>query len=161
MPKFPASVGSRTRRTHDRQQYITTWHSSNLYSLKYSLVMGLVPGPAAKSSLHGLYMCASHDESDKAERSAARSSSGYRVYSSLGGKDYFWSVIHELAFGKFLTYSMGKMMAGNGPIAAKEGNYHVVRVWFHCLRMPEMLDCAQNGLTVSADFFHPDYEITH
>ena len=128
---------------------------SNLYAFCFSLHLGLQAGPATKSDLEGVYMY----ETDNLKK--ALSSSGYRVYSSFGHKAYFWSVVYECAFGKFLTHTLGKMSAGNGQMAAKDGSFHVVALWFHCLHVSEMHDCVNSYLTVNADFFDPDYEIRH
>ncbi len=130
-------------------------HSSNLYSLRSSLEHGLVAGPDAKAGLHGVYMYETDD------LGKARSSSGYRVYSSFGHKAHFWSVVYECAYGKYHSWTVGKMSAGNGQQAAKEGTFHVVAVWFHCLHLSEMHDAARAGLTVNADFFDPLYEMMH
>ena len=67
----------------------------------------------------------------------------------------------QCAFGKFLTNTLGKMSAGNGQMAAKDGSFHIVALWFHCLHVSEMHDCGKSGLTVNADFFDPRYQIRH
>ena len=128
---------------------------AQLESLRASFFFGawLVAGPATKAGLHGVYMYETDD------LGKARSSSGYRVYSSFDHKAYFWSVVYECAYGKFHASTVGKMSAGNGQQAAKEGTFHVVAVWFHCLHVSEMHDAARNGLTVKADFFDNRYEI--
>ena len=50
------------------------------------------------------------------------------------------------------------MSAGSGQQAAKEGTFHVVAVWLHCLHVTEMWDCVEKGLVVNADFFDARYE---
>ena len=68
-------------------------------------------------------------------------------------------MVYECAYGKFHASTVGRMSAGNGQQAAKEGTFHVVAVWFHCLHNSEMHDAARNGLTVKADFFNNSYEM--
>ena len=153
MPPFSGAVKKATWRTwRERgapqwEEYGQAMHSSNLHALRPSLEHGLVAGPATKAGLHGVYMYETDD------LGKARSSSGYRVYSSFDHKAYFWSVVYECAYyGKFHASRVGKMSAGNGQQAAKEGTFHVVAVWFHCLHVSEMHDAARAGLTANADF---------
>ena len=161
IPPFPKQMKKTSWRTWQAvgsrwwEKYVQAMHSSNLYAFCSSLRLGLQAGPAKKSELKGVYMY----ETDNLKK--ALSSSGYRVYSSFGYKAYFWSVVYECAFGKFLTTRLGKMSAGNGQMAAKDGSFHVVALWFHCLHVSEMHDCVNSHLTVNADFFDPDYEIRH
>ena len=161
MPPCSGAVKKATWRTwRERgapqwEEYGQAMHSSNLYALSSSLEHGLVAGPATKAGLHGVYMYETDD------LGKARSSSGYRVYSSFDHKAYFWSVVYECAYGKFHASTVGRMSAGNGQQAAKEGTFHVVAVWFHCLHVSEMHDAARNGLTVKADFFDQLYEMRH
>ena len=82
------------------------------------------------------------------------------LHSTIFVSAYFWSVVYECAYyGKFHASRVGKMSAGNGQQAAKEGTFHVVAVWFHCLHVSEMHDAARKGLTVKADFFDNSYEM--
>ena len=86
---------------------------------------------------------------------------GYRVYSSFFADGYWWGLVYECAFGKYLSMQVGAMSAGNGQMAAKDNTFHVMAAWLHCLHYTEFKDCTKAGLTVNADFFHPEYEITH
>ena len=155
MPPFPDCVDVATWRTRDGDIYTRCMHSSNYYSFESSMKAGLQPGPATKSSLQGIYMYPTTTSS------LARSSSGYRVYSCFSHDGYFWSLVYECAFGKFLSHAVGKMAAGNGQLAAKLGTFHVVAIWMHCLHTSEMPDCGRAGLTVNAEFFDHLYEIAH
>ena len=154
MPGFPQDFKESKWSTRDGK-YIQTMHSSNFYSFKSSMHLGLQPGPATKSNLHGVYMFPTDS------CSTARSSSGYRVYSCFFRDGYFWSVTFECAFGKFMSQWMGRMVAGNDQLAAKLGTFHVVKAWVHCLHYTEIEDCRRAHLTVNADIFDPDYEVTH
>ena len=118
---------------------------------------GLQPGKATKRNLEGVYMYPTTTSQH------ARSSSGYRVYSCFLRDGYFWSLVYECAFGKFLSQDkeFGKMAAGNGQIAAKLNTFHVVAIWVHCLHTIEMPDCGRTGLAVNAEFFDKEYEIVH
>ena len=93
--------------------------------------------------------------------SLAWSSSGYRVYSCFFEDGYFWSVVYECEFAKWMSQTVGKMAAGSGQLAAKPGTFKVVAVWVHCVHIAEMEDCARSWLTCNCDFFDPRYEIVH
>ena len=116
---------------------------------------GLRPGPDTKSSLDGVYMYPTYDGRH------ARSSSGYRVYSTFFNDGLFWSVVYECRFGKFMSRTLGRMSAGNGQIAAKPGSYHIVAAWFHVVHISEMPDCEKARLTINADVWNPAYEIVN
>ena len=95
------------------------------------------------------------------DESYARSSSGYRVYSTFFKDGLFWSVVYECRFGKFLSTTLGKMSAGNGQIEARTGSCHMVAAWFHMVHISEMPDCEKARLTINADILNSAYEIVN
>ena len=104
----------------------------------------------------GMGYVKTYSGASEAMESAIKFSRQYHKQSGSPGKYKFLS-----RYQSYHGATMGAMSAGNGQMAAKDGSFHVVAVWFHCLHVSEMLDCARNWLTVHADFFLPDYEIEH
>jgi hypothetical protein len=138
-----------------KEQFEQVIHSSNLYSLNDTMQHGLQHGVATKANLKGVYCY------DGTNPKYMQSSTGYRVYSSFDQSTYVWAVFYELAFNKAMTHKLGKMMAGCGQIAAKKGSFHMIGMYIHAIHLAEIEKYVQQGLQISADVFHPEYEISH
>ena len=144
-----SGVNTSSWRTYDGKEYAATWRSSNFYSFNSVTQRGLRPGRATKSSLEGVYMYPTDDES------YAHSLSGYRAHSTFFKDGLLWSAVCECRFDKFLSTTLGKMSAGNGQIAAMIASCHMVAAWFHMVHISEMPDCEKARLTINADIWNP------
>ena len=97
-----SGVHTSSWQTYNGREYIKTLHSSKSYSFNSVMQRGLRPGRATKSSLEGVYMYPTDDGT------YARSSSGYRVYSTFFKDGLFWSVVYECRFGQLFITTLGK-----------------------------------------------------
>ena len=160
MPALPRGFDSNTWVLNKIpwQRYEKHMHSSTVYN--FNSVMhdddGLKPGKyATKSGYHGVFLYATKSHA------LAKKSSWYCVYSNVLDDGWFWTVRYEVAFGKFLSASLGKMSVGANQQAAREGSYHLMKIWLHALHQSELDLYGKDPRCLGASFdsFLPRYEV--
>ena len=128
-------------------------HASSMYSVHRTILKGLQPGPLpGKGGMHGVYCYR------RCGMSAALKSSGYAVYSWIGGS-FLASPRYEVAAEIYRAgeTAVGKIAAGDGQLCLKPGMYFVRGVWFHLLTKK---DVARGPPTwVSWDDWIPEHEL--
>jgi len=134
-----------------REQYEKAFHCSSLYSFAKIMFTGLRAGRATKQNLEGVYAFPA-----AGGRKVAINSSGYSVYSMIGGDGTYWTVKWELAVARFMGGwdGIGKITAG-AEWVCKPGQFHVMAVWFHCVHQEDFARCR---LWCAFDRWQPEYE---
>ena len=120
-------VTGRSSRYHDALENLI--HASSMYSVHRTTLRGLEPGPLrGKGGMLGVYTFR------PCGLSAAISSSGYAVYSWIGGS-FLASPRYDIAAETYRAGEpdIGKIAAGEGQLCLKPGMYYVRGVWFHLL----------------------------
>ena len=128
-------------------------HASSMSSVHRTILKGLQPGPLpGKGGMHGVYCYR------RCGLSAAVKSSGYAVYSWIGGS-FLASPRYEVAAEIYRAghTDVGKISAGDGQLCLKPGMYFVKGVWVHLLTKR---DVARGPPTwVSWDDWIPEHEL--
>ena len=120
-------VGLRSSKYH--RELARVIHASSMYSVHRTTLRGLEPGPLpGKGGLFGVYVF------QPSGYSRAVSSSGYAVYSLIGGS-CLASPRYELAAELYRAgeEGVGKISAKEGQLCMKPGMYYLRGVWFHVL----------------------------
>ena len=120
-------VGLRSSKYH--RELARVIHASSMYSVHRTTLQGLEPGPLpGKGGLIGVYVF------QPSGHSRAVSSSGYAVYSPIGGS-CLASPRYELAAELYRAgeEGVGKISAKEGQLCMKPGMYYLRGVWFHVL----------------------------
>ena len=128
-------------------------HSSSMYSVHRTIMSGLQPGPLrGRGGLHGVYCYR------PCGRCNAISSSGYAVYSWIGGS-FLASPRYDIVAEMYRAGEpgVGKISVGDGQLCMKVGMYFVRGVFFHVL---SRRDVAKGPSTwVNWDDWIPEHEL--
>ena len=130
-----------------------TIHSSSMYSVHRSVMKGLLPGPLpGKGNMRGVYVYR------RSGRSLAISSSGYAVYSWIGG-EFLASPRYDIAAELYRAGEddVGKVSVGDGQLCLKPGMYYLRGIYFHVLTRS---DIARGPPTwCQWDEWYPEHEL--
>ena len=144
-------VTGRSSRYHDALESVI--HASSMYSVHRTTLKGLEPGPLrGRGGLLGVYgfrPCG---------LSAAISSSGYSVYSWIGGS-FLASPRYDIAAEIYRAGEpdVGKIACGEGQLCLKPGMFYLRGVFFHVLTRK---DVARGPPTWSSwDDWFPEHEL--
>ena len=153
-PPPRADIDVVTARSSSYRNHLTSMiHAAPMYSVHRTILKGIFPGPIpGKSGLVGVFSF------ETVGRSAAASSSGYAVYSWIGGS-YLASPRYDIAAELYRAgeEGIGQISAGNGQKALKPGMYFLRGVFFHVLTRS---DVARGPPTWCYwDDWHPEYEM--
>lgn len=154
LPKPRADIDVVTGRSSSYGQPLeSVIHASSMYSVHRTTLKGLEPGPLrGKGEMLGVYTFR------PCGFTAAISSSGYAVYSWIGGS-FLASPRYDIAAETYRAgeTDVGKISAGKGQLCLKPGMYYVRGVFFHVLTRR---DVARGTPTwCNWDDWFPEHEI--
>jgi hypothetical protein len=153
IPPPPAGT-NKDEKSWNGQQFDTAIHSCSMYSVHRAIRNGLQPGPeVGKGGKRAVY--AYRPKGNK----AARSSSGYAVYSDLANNGLYFSPRFEVAIQLWTAgrADVGKIAVGEGQLALQPGMFHITGLWIHVLSGDDI----NSGMFTWAnlDDWDPQYEL--
>ena len=134
-------------------------HASNMYTFRRSVAEGLKAGETAgRGSMIGVYGYRLQNHKPNA---LAKSSSGYGIYSDIGGVGIYYSTRFQIMISEHQLGMEGIAYgAGAGQVAVPDDKIWLTGVWVHAVTEEEVKSRGQDqALWFQADEWHQDMEL--